>query len=122
MAPAQIDALNARIPLWERHSDHNALTSEELQGAISKFWKTKAPGPDGVPSELLLLLDDANTLKLLDCYNAILERGDVPKEWKEATVISIYNSKGLDTDPFNYRPISFLSSFYKLFASMPQAC
>ena len=62
-----------------------------------------------------------NTLKLLRFYNDIWERGEVPKDWKEAIVISIYKGKGVDTDPSNYRPISLLNGIYKVFAAMLQA-
>ena len=113
--------LKSRKPLREQSTDHNAFTLEELQTAIFKLKKGKAPGPDGVQNELFLLLDDDNIRLLLDFYNAIWEKGEVPADWKEAIVVSIYKGKGVDTDPANYRPISLLNSIYKVFASMLQS-
>ena len=75
---------------------------------------------DGFLNGLFLLLDDQNSLKLLEFYNNIWERGSVPKEWKEAIVASIYKGKGADTDPANYTPIFLLNSIYKLSAAMLQ--
>ena len=44
----------------------------------------------------------------------------MPKGWKEAIVVSLYKGKGLDTSPENSRPISLLTSIYKVFASLLQ--
>ena len=101
--------------------DRNSFSLEDLQTAIAKLKSRKAPGPDGVLNELFMMLDDQNSLKLLEFYNNIWERGDVPNEWKEAIVVSIYKGKGADTDPANYCPISLLNSIYKLFAAMLQS-
>ena len=113
--------LKSRKPLREQSTDHNAFTLEELQTAIFKLKKGKASGPEGVQNELFLLSDDDNIRLLLDFYNAIWEKGEVPADWKEAIVVSIYKGKGVDTDPANYRPISLLNSIYKVFASMLQS-
>ena len=67
------------------------------------------------------MLDDHNSLRLVEFYNKIWEAGNVPNSWKEAIAVSIYKGKGIDTDPSNYRPISLLNSIYKLFAAMLQA-
>ena len=60
------DTLNARRQLRPQVSDHNSFTLEELQSAINKLKKNKAPGPDSVPSELFMLLDDETIILLLD--------------------------------------------------------
>ena len=66
-------------------------------------------------------MDDGNLDILLSQYNEIWSSGEVPTNWKEAIVVSIYKGKGADTDPANYRPISLLNTIYKIFASMLQA-
>ena len=115
------NTLNARAPIRRQVRDHNPFKIEELQAALQKLKKQKAPGPDEVLNELFLLLDDHNALTLLKFYNKIWAYGDVPNSWKEAIVVSIYKGKGKDVDPANYRPISLLNSIYKLFAAMLQA-
>ena len=114
------EVLDAKRQLRDSISDHTSFSLEDLQGAINKMKKRKAPGPDTAINELFMLLDDHNSLILLDFYNRIWERGEVPNSWKEAIVVSIYKGKGTDTDPSNYRPISLLNSIYKLFAAMLQ--
>ena len=99
----------------------SAFTLEELQSALTKLKSNKAPGPDGISSDLFSLLDDTNTDRLLEFYNAIWDKGEVPDEWKEAIVISIYQGQRLDTDPSNYRPIALLNAINSIFASMLQA-
>ena len=119
-SPENLGTLNARRNLRPPVADHNSFSLEELQSAIQKLKRNKAPGPDLVTNELFLLLDDSNTQLLLDFYNKIWEAGEVPNEWKEAIVVSIYKCKGSDTDPSSYRPISLLNSIYKVFAAMLQ--
>ena len=113
--------LDARRPLRQPVGDHTSFSLEELQTSINRLKARKAPGPDGALNELFHLLDDHNSLSLLEFYNKIWEKGTVPDEWKEAIVVSIYKGKGADTDPSNYRPISLLNSIYKLFAAMLQS-
>ena len=115
-----LEELRGRRYLRPQLPDHNAFSLEELQAAILKLKPRKAPGPDETPNELFRLLDDENTLKLLEFYNDVWEKGEVPVDWKEAIVISLYKGKGADTSPENYRPISLLNSIYKVFASMLQ--
>ena len=74
--------LRSRTQRREQSTDHNTFTLEELQTAVSKLKKGKAPGPDGVQNELFLLLDDDNIMLLLDFYNAIWDKGEVPADWK----------------------------------------
>ena len=39
-----------------------------------------------------------------------------PQDWQKALVVEIHKGKGSLTDPNNYRPVSLLSSRYKLMA------
>ena len=60
------------------------LSMGELQKAIRKLKKKKAPGPDGITNEMLMHLPSASLQKLLDIFNLTWEKGDVPQQWKEA--------------------------------------
>ena len=115
-----VRTLDARRALRAQSDDRNAFTLEELLAALAKTKPKKAAGPDEAPNELFRLLYDDNVQRLLQFYNDIWDCGTVPKDWKQATVISLYKGKGLDTDPANYRPKSLLNSIYKVFASMLQ--
>ena len=110
-----------REALHPQDSDEPPFILVELQRAIAKLKKNKAPGPDGVPNEVFQLLDADGEIALLNLYNDTLRTQDVPSSWTEARVVSIYKGKGSDTDVNNYRPISLLNTTYKLFATMMQA-
>ena len=93
----------------------------DLDSALQKLKKNKATGPDLIPNEVWLLLDEENKLLLLELYNHSWSAGTIPQSWAEAIVVSIYKGKGADTDPTNYRPISLLNTIYKIYAAMLQS-
>ena len=43
---------------------------------------------------------------------------DLPTEWRNAEVVSIYKKKGAKTDPNNYRSIFLLDTIGKIFAGL----
>ena len=75
------------VPVLRAQStDSGNFTIEELQSALSRLRPNKAPGPDEAVNELFLLLDDHNQLSLLQFYNDIWHKGEVPPDWKQAIV------------------------------------
>ncbi|GFO50552.1 RNA-directed DNA polymerase (reverse transcriptase) domain containing protein [Plakobranchus ocellatus] len=80
--------------------------------------KKKAPGPDDITSDILLLRDEPVLKYLTSCSNGILKSRKIPACWEEAKII-IYK-KGDPGDIKNYRPISLLSLSYKLFTRLLQ--
>ena len=98
----------------------SSFTREELGTVLKQLKRRKAPGPDGVKAELFMLLDYVGEGKLLQLYNECLSSGAIPEEWKDAFIVSIYKGKGEDSNPGNYRPISLLSTFYKVYAALLQ--
>ena len=51
-------------------------------------------------------------------FNIVLTTGIVPDGWTVGVINPIYKNKGDVTDPANYRPITLLSCFGKLFTSI----
>jgi hypothetical protein len=47
-------------------------------------------------------------------FTSCLEKGSIPKEWKEAKITAILKPNKQPEDPKSYRPISLLSTMYKL--------
>ena len=79
------------------------LMSEESMLRSLKMLKSgKAPGPDGVPTNLV---KDAAKF---------IAKGIVPDVWKLAKITPIFKT-GARNEKNNYRPISVLSVFAKLF-------
>ncbi|OLP75477.1 hypothetical protein AK812_SmicGene44714, partial [Symbiodinium microadriaticum] len=84
--------------IFEQAPEEPLFTIAELQTALTKLKKNKAPGPDGITNELYGLLDTEGELNLLQLYNDILTTPQIPDEWYLATVVSIFKGKGSDTD------------------------
>ena len=93
-------------------SDNTESYNSELTDALSKAHDT-SPGPDDVHYQLLKHLPISTLLILLEIFNNIWKTGNIPKSWKEATVIPIPKPDKDHTDPTNYRPIALTSCIFK---------
>ena len=83
----EIEALHETTPLYPQ--DIAALpyfTMEELQHALGKTRKGRAPGPDGLRPDPILLLDHYGELRLLDLMNECWHNVSIPQEWRDAQV------------------------------------
>ena len=90
------------------------ITEMDLNKAIKKLKKKKAPGPDKVHNEMLINLGKLGKTVLLKLYNKSWLEGDLPKAWKLATINPILKKGKEATHPKNYRPISLTSCIGKL--------
>ena len=118
---AHAATLRNRPPFRHTKPDQGEFSLEDLQEAVGKIKKGKAPGPDGFVGELFQMLDRTAEAELLQLYSDLRKDPKIPKSWLEARVVAIFKGKGVDKDPANYRPISLLSMAYKILASMIQA-
>ena len=89
------------------------FSHEELDSAIKKLKKKKAPGPDGVTNEMIINLGTGGRQHLLDLINQSWMQGIFPKEWKEAEIIPIAKKGKPKENKESYRPISLLSCLGK---------
>jgi hypothetical protein len=86
----------------------------ELKEIYMTFKNGKAPGYDHIPMHLIKKLFDLVADPLTHVINVSLEKGVFPHKLKIAKIIPVYKSG--DVDIFtNYRPISILSDFSKIF-------
>jgi len=74
----------------------------------------KSPGEDGVPCEAIKTGGDTLLKTITALFNKCLELEKIPIAWENA-VITLLHKKGDITKLENYRPISLLSTLYKLF-------
>lgn len=89
------------------------LTEAEIRAALQKLNTKSAPGPDGITNKTLRNLDDESIAKLTEYINECWVKGEVPAQWKKATITLIPKpGKKLEID--NLRPISLTSCVGKL--------
>lgn len=91
-------------------------TLEEVLKAIGQTSSGKAPGMDGIPAEIFKAVGPVALESFLSLLTSIWEEEVIPKEFRNATVISLFKNKGSKTDCSNYRGISLLSIAGKILA------
>ncbi|MCR9066828.1 MAG: reverse transcriptase family protein [Cytophagales bacterium] len=106
------------LTLWtppnkDLRSFGESIDIDEVETAISQSKGDKSPGIDGIPSKVYKLMGEQSINLLCNNFNDIMDKGYMPSEWKEGTIILIH--KGGDSqDIGNYRPITLLNADYKI--------
>lgn len=101
----------------QANADVDNLSIEELQEALKKSKNRKAPGMNGINTEFLKYAGILFHLRLLHFFNMCWKNKQIPKEWRQAKVISLFK-KGDRGNPNNYRGISLLDTSYKIYAKI----
>jgi len=78
----------------------------------------KTPGQDIINSELHNYAPEEFKLKLLQFLNYIYRENRIPNEWRNAVITPIFK-KGDRREPQNYRGISILNTYYKIYSKIP---
>lgn len=113
-------------PQYQNHGINQSQTNEglpplfiesEIGEAIKSLKLSKSPGEDGITNDILKALIEPLTPPITDLFNKIIRNQVVPKDWDTA-IISLLYKKGDPADIQNYRPISLLQTFYKLFTNV----
>ena len=94
------------------------FTQEEIMKCIRKLKNNKSSGLDLIINEYLKYTSDLMLPIYEKLFNVILETGIIPSDWLEGMIIPLYKNKGDKTDCNNYRGITLLSCFGKLFTSV----
>ena len=92
----------------------SVLAKERVMTKLQSPRVDKSSGPDQIHPRVLQKSADILATPLFIMFRASLERGEVPKQWKVATMTPIYK-KGDKANPANYRPVSLTSVIYKVF-------
>ena len=90
------------------------VTREEVERQLNKMKNGRSCGPDGIPTEALTQLGDWGVRQLTKIFNAIMQSGKMPDEWRESIITPIYKDKGDHMNCRNYRGIKLLSHTMKL--------
>lgn len=84
------------------------INQEGVAKLLRDLHPKKASGPDNITTALLKNCADTLAPALTLIFQKSLDSGDLPKDWLDANVSSVYK-KGDRNLPENYRPISLTS-------------
>ena len=105
---------------WIRQESTPCLFSKTFQknACIHNLKSHKAHGLDHIINEFLKNASPKMSIIFTKLFNLVLDTGIVPTEWVIGIIHPIYKNKGNRKDPHNYRGITILSCFGKLFTSI----
>ena len=89
-------------------------TIEEIEKLIDKLKSNKAPGIDGISNYIIKSSTKVISLVLMKLFNQCMEEGIFPDVLKIACIVPLYKG-GEKNESTNYRPISLLPLFGKIF-------
>ena len=95
-------------------SSFTHVTAEELKTITKGFKDGKAPGADNIPISIIKKTLDLISDPLLSIINLSLSSGVFPDRLKISKIIPIFKSDNASLAQ-NYRPISILPAFSKIF-------
>lgn len=91
------------------------FTGEELRRACTHLKSGKAPGPDGLPNEVVkraLLEQEEYCLRV---FNRHIGEGTFPRVWKDARLVLIEKPKKEQSNVAGYRPICLMGNIGKVY-------
>ncbi|RVE40268.1 hypothetical protein evm_015082, partial [Chilo suppressalis] len=90
------------------------VTEQQVYNVLKSIDASKGAGPDGIPPLFIKRTSKFLALPLKLIFEKSVTSGIFPSEWKRSHVIPIFK-KGNKEDVTNYRPVSIISQFAKVF-------
>ena len=97
---------------------NSELTGEEILKCILKLKNNKASGDNKIANEYIMATADLLLPVYVKLCNLFFDTGIIPDSWLTGNIHPIYKGKGDNLDPNNFKPITILSCFGKLFTSV----
>ena len=97
------------------------INREEVKRGLRKVKDGRVTNPDNIPVEIWRRLGEESSEMLWDLMRKIYRQEKMPKEWRESSIIPIYQEKGDIQDCGNYRGIKLLSQAMKLWERIIEA-
>ncbi|MCW4346970.1 MAG: reverse transcriptase domain-containing protein [Candidatus Thiodiazotropha endolucinida] len=94
------------------------ISANEISTAIKSLRNNKSPGIDNIVNEHLKTTVNIMLPIYVKLFNIIFDTGIIPECWTLGTIKPIYKDKGNIREPGNYRPITLLSCFGKVFTAI----
>jgi hypothetical protein len=99
---------------WADNHDAGYFSVDQVVKAINRLKSKKSSGPDEIPAYVVKGCRDVIAKPLCYIFNLALFSHTFPDRWKVAKVVPIFKS-GCRENIENYRPISLINSFAKVF-------
>ncbi|KAG6441632.1 hypothetical protein O3G_MSEX001902 [Manduca sexta] len=90
------------------------IDMKHIKSVVQKLNISKGVGPDNIPPLFIRKTVNNLLVPLKAIFNKSLTSGIFPNKWKEARIVPIFKNGKKDL-VLNYRPISILSTFAKIF-------
>ena len=92
-----------------------SVTAEEVKEIIKETPNGRAPGPDGIPNEILKIIAPSIAEDLARAVTNLLEQGNIPEAFKESITAVIRKERKADyTLPSSYRPVALENTLAKV--------
>ena len=89
------------------------VSLDDVRQALHTLDPRKAPGCDGLPTRLIVMVADEIAPCVHHIFTLSLRTANLPPDWKSAIVSPVYKERGSRQQASNYRPISLLSVLSK---------
>ena len=94
---------------------HFGKTScNEVEKIISNLNIKKSCQKEDIPTKIIKLNKDLIAKLVVENCNSCIDKGEFPSELKHADIVPIHKKKG-KSDKSNYRPVSILSNYSKVY-------
>jgi hypothetical protein len=93
------------------------ITIEELNEVLKHAKNRKSCGLDNLLMELWKFGGTELKIHLLELFNKIIDKNQIPQEWETGMVTNIHK-KETESKSENYRGITLLPTAYKLIANI----
>lgn len=112
---------------WMEYGDGNhtddrmkerKITDEELLNIAKRLSLNKAPGPDGIPNEVLKVLITNYPGKFRRTFQQCLDDCHFPDIWKKAKLVLLPKPGKAPGDPTGHRPLCLLDTLGKVLESI----
>ena len=104
-----------------RERDVEDISGEEVRTGLRKIKKRKAKGPDDIPVEAWIALDNKDVEFLVNFFNRLLRGEKMPDEWRRSVLAPLYKGKGNIKGCGNYRGIKLMNHTMKLWKKIIEA-
>lgn len=116
--PTRATITNKITPISQEELDEARFTPGDVAAAAKALPNGKAPGPDGIPNEVLKVAVGLHPEHFAELFNHCIRGATYPEIWKVAKLVLLRKpGKPLD-NPSAYRPLCMLDSTGKLFEKL----